>query len=171
MDPEERDHEERERKGRLMQGESLSELRDELTEEELHAKYNALMEETARPINRDAQMRYVARAQLYLDELARREAVRQGERMEALTRSINRLTFVIAIVTFIGVGRIRRSCGRWSRRSDVCWRHRTASVGASSIDGASWPTSTSPGSWARLDRSSSTTPSGHRPAVADLRHV
>jgi len=111
MDPEERDHEERERKGRLMQGESLSELRDELTEEELHAKYNALMEETARPINRDAQMRYVARAQVYLDELARREAVRQGERMEALTSSLNvltrwivALTVLIAIATIIGVG-------------------------------------------------------------------
>jgi ABC-type nitrate/sulfonate/bicarbonate transport system permease component len=28
---------------------------------------------------------------------------RQGERMEALTRSLNRLTWAIAIATFIGV--------------------------------------------------------------------
>jgi len=62
MDPTERDRQESARKARLMQGESLSALR-ELAEDEPHAKYNALMEETARPINRDAQMRYVARAQ------------------------------------------------------------------------------------------------------------
>ena len=40
---------------------------------------------------------------VYLDELTRRETVRQGERMEALTRSLNRLTWVITIATLIGV--------------------------------------------------------------------
>jgi hypothetical protein len=61
--------------------------------------------------NRDAQMRYVARAQVYADELVRRETVRQGERMEALTTSLNRLTWwivgltvIIAIATLFGVG-------------------------------------------------------------------
>ena len=45
-----------------------------------------------------------------LDELARREAVRQVERMEVLTRSLNRLTtwivaltVLIAIATVVGV--------------------------------------------------------------------
>ena len=40
---------------------------------------------------------------IYLDELARRDAVRQGERMENLTRSIYWLTGVVTIATVIGV--------------------------------------------------------------------
>jgi hypothetical protein len=40
---------------------------------------------------------------IYLDELARREAMRQGERMEALTTSINWLTWVITVATTFGV--------------------------------------------------------------------
>lgn len=40
---------------------------------------------------------------LFLDELNRREMVRQGERMERLTKSINFLTWVIMGVTFVGV--------------------------------------------------------------------
>jgi len=40
---------------------------------------------------------------VYLDELSRRETVRQGKRMEALTRSLNRLTWVITVATLIGV--------------------------------------------------------------------
>ena len=39
----------------------------------------------------------------YLDELARRDAVRQGERMENLTTSINRLTIVVTVATVVGV--------------------------------------------------------------------
>ena len=41
--------------------------------------------------------------QHYLDELARRDAVRQGERMEKLTQSIYVLTFVVTIATVFGV--------------------------------------------------------------------
>ena len=41
--------------------------------------------------------------QHYLNELARRDAVRQGERMERLTVSINRLTWAVTIATIIGV--------------------------------------------------------------------
>jgi hypothetical protein len=40
---------------------------------------------------------------VYLDELTRRETVRQGARMQALTTSLNRLTWVITIATLIGV--------------------------------------------------------------------
>ncbi len=100
----ERDRAESARKGRLMRGESLSELRS-LPEAELSEKYDALMELSADPsvTNRDAQMRYVAHAQVYTDELVRRETVRQGERMEALTRSITYLTWAITIATIIGV--------------------------------------------------------------------
>jgi hypothetical protein len=78
-------------------------------------------EELIRLHNQEMQAR-AAHYNVYLDELARHEAVRQGERMEeltrstkaqgerveALTRSINRLTWgltwVIDIATFLGVG-------------------------------------------------------------------
>ncbi len=45
----------------------------------------------------------VVGTQHYLNELARRDAVRQGERMERLTKSINRLTWVVTGATIIGV--------------------------------------------------------------------
>jgi hypothetical protein len=103
-DPAEIQRKEMERRGRIMRGEPISELRT-LTEAELIEKYDALMDLSADPsvTNRDAQMRYVARAQVYADELVRRETARQGERMEELTRSLNRLTWVITIATLVGV--------------------------------------------------------------------
>jgi hypothetical protein len=104
MDPAEKQRKEIERRGRLMRGESIRELRS-LPEAELSKNYDALMEVSADPsvTNRDAQMRYVARAQVYADELVRRETIRQGKRMEALTTSLNRLTWVITVATIIGV--------------------------------------------------------------------
>ena len=50
-----------------------------------------------------AAVHTVVGTQHYLDELARRDAVRQGERMERLTASINRLTWAITGATIIGV--------------------------------------------------------------------
>jgi hypothetical protein len=104
MAAEERDRKEMERRRRLMRGEPIRELRS-LPEAELSEQYDALMELSADPrvTNRDAQMRYVARAQVYADELVRRETIRQGKRMEALTMSLNRLTWVITVATIIGV--------------------------------------------------------------------
>jgi hypothetical protein len=61
------------------------------SEEELMRLHNEEMKNRAAHYN------------VYLDELTRRETVRQGERMEALTRSLNRLTWVITIATLIGV--------------------------------------------------------------------
>lgn len=40
---------------------------------------------------------------LFLNELHRREMVRQGERMEALTRSIKLLTLIVTVATITGV--------------------------------------------------------------------
>jgi hypothetical protein len=102
MDAEERQREEMARRRRLMRGEPITELRS-LPEAELSEKYDALMELSADPsvTNRDAQMRYVARAQVYADELVRRETVRQGDRMEALTTSLKRLTWGIVVLTVI----------------------------------------------------------------------
>jgi len=85
---------------RLMGGESLSELRNTLTEAEMQERYNALMEATTRPINRDAQMRYLARAHIYADELLRRETVRLAERMQRL---IVTLAVLVILATTMSV--------------------------------------------------------------------
>jgi hypothetical protein len=100
MDSVERFREERACKHRLMRGESLSELLDTLTEAEMQGRYNALMEVTTRPINRDAQMRYLARAQIYAEELMRREMVRLAERMQRL---IVTLAVLVILATTMSV--------------------------------------------------------------------
>ena len=85
---------------RLMAEESLSELPNTLTEAEMQERYNALMEATTRPINRDAQVRYLARAQIYAEELMRRETVRLKERMQRL---IVTLAVLLILATIMGV--------------------------------------------------------------------
>ena len=70
--------------------ETIEELRS-LSDDELIRRHDALAGNT------------VVGTQHYLDELTRRDVVRQGERMEKLTRSINILTIAIAIATFVGV--------------------------------------------------------------------
>jgi hypothetical protein len=97
----ERYREERARKHRLMPAESLSELRNTLTEAEMQERYNAFMEATTRPINRDAQIRYLARAQIYADELMHREAVRLGERMQRLIVTLAVLIILATIMSVI----------------------------------------------------------------------
>jgi hypothetical protein len=101
MDSVERYGEERARMHRLMGGESLSELRNTLTEAEMQERYNAFMEATTRPINRGAQMRYLARAQIYADELMRRETVRLAERMQRLIVTLAVLVILATIMSVI----------------------------------------------------------------------
>jgi hypothetical protein len=101
MDSVERYREERARKHRLMRKESLSELRNTLTEAEIQERYNAFMEATTRPINREAQMRYLACAQIYADELMRRETVRLGEHMERLIVTLAVLVILATILSVI----------------------------------------------------------------------
>ena len=88
--------------------------------EELAARHDVLAEEARRifNLNREESTLYRQLAQIYLDELRRRETVCQGERMEALTRSmvsqgdrmerltrsINLLTVIVVIATLVGVG-------------------------------------------------------------------
>ena len=51
-----------------------------------------------------AKTPFLSYAEPYMNELLlRRETVRQGERMEALTSSLNLLTWAITIATVIGV--------------------------------------------------------------------
>jgi hypothetical protein len=70
--------------------ETIEELRS-LSTEEIIRRHDALSGNTS------------VGTRHYLNELARRDAEEQGRRMVALTRSINRLTWAIAIATFIGV--------------------------------------------------------------------
>jgi hypothetical protein len=101
MDSVERYGEKRARKHRLMAGESLSELPNTLTEAEMQENYNALMEATTRTINRDEQMRYLARAQIYAEELMRRETVRLKERMQRLIVALAVLVILTTIMSVI----------------------------------------------------------------------
>ncbi len=101
MDSVERYRQQRARKHHLMGGESLSELRNTLTEAEVQERYNAFMKATTRPINREAQMRYLARAQIYADELMRRETVRLAERMERLIVTLAVLVILATIISVI----------------------------------------------------------------------
>jgi DNA replication protein DnaC len=101
MDSVDRYRQERARKHRLLPAESLSELRNTLTEAEMQENYNAFMEATARPVNCDAQMRYLARAQIYAEELMRRETVRLRERMQRLIITLVVLVILATIMSVI----------------------------------------------------------------------
>jgi hypothetical protein len=59
------------------------------------------MEAATRPINRDAQMRYLARAQIYAEELMRRETVRLKERMHRLIVALAVLVILAKIMSVI----------------------------------------------------------------------
>jgi hypothetical protein len=101
MDSVERYGQERARMHRLMAAESLRELRNTLTEAEMQESYNAFMEARSRPINREAQMHYLARAQIYADELMRRETVRLAERMQRLIVTLAVLVILATIMSVI----------------------------------------------------------------------
>lgn len=68
----------------------LSELRS-MSDEELVRKYDGAAQHT------------VVGTAYYMDEIHRRQVERQNETMISLTRSINRLTWVIAGVTVIAI--------------------------------------------------------------------
>jgi hypothetical protein len=93
----------------LAERESARELR-ELSNVELDVRHDVLVGQ----LNRPGQARiaapiqrqeYISRVDSYLMERRRREIASQGERLEALSRSINRLTLIIVIATIVDVGR------------------------------------------------------------------
>ena len=101
---EERDQQERyERQLGLLRGERISELR-RISPEELIEKYDANVAEARRSNKLGVRSQWLGRAQLYADELARREAQRQSERMEDLTESLDDLTQRIVRLTQVAVG-------------------------------------------------------------------
>jgi hypothetical protein len=91
-----------ERRLHLLHGERIGELRA-LTNEQVREKYDAHVDEARSSRKQGVRLVWLERAQVYADELARREASRQGERMEALTESLNRLTWWIVFLTVVAV--------------------------------------------------------------------
>jgi len=94
----------------LGERESARELR-ELSNVELDVRHDVLVGQLNRPGSASIaaliqRQEYISRIDSYLMERRRRESASQGERMEALFRSINnRLTVIIVIATIVGVGR------------------------------------------------------------------
>ena len=84
--------------------ETVEELRD-LPDAELERRHDAVVralgDSSLEPQERQP---YVERAHAYRAVLAQRQSARQAERMEALTRSMNRLTWVVVLATIAGVG-------------------------------------------------------------------
>jgi hypothetical protein len=92
----------------LLRGARIGELHT-LPEAELVERHDSLVAEANR--TRTPNLQWLERAQVYADELTRRETARQGERMEGLTRSLNRLTqwivvltVIVVVATLVGVG-------------------------------------------------------------------
>lgn len=69
----------------------LHEKLERLTDEELIDKYNVLAEGT------------IVGTQFYRDEIVRRRQERQNSRIEGMTRTMQCLTVVMAIFTFVNV--------------------------------------------------------------------
>jgi len=93
----------------LVERESARELR-ELSNVELDLRHDVLVGQSnrlgsAQMASLIQRQEYISRIDAYLMERKRRETARQGERMEALSRSINRLTVIIVISMIVGVGR------------------------------------------------------------------
>lgn len=72
--------------------ETLSELRQKLTDDELIKRHDAIAKST------------MVGTQHYLDELARRDAQRTADAMLRLTKIITALTIVMAVLTVVNVG-------------------------------------------------------------------
>jgi hypothetical protein len=93
----------------LNSAESIDDLR-KLTEDQVKARHAECVRLARVTGARDDKAHVLNYARSYTDELVRREMDRQGERMEALTRSLRHLTWwivaltvLIAIATIIGV--------------------------------------------------------------------
>jgi hypothetical protein len=83
------------RRLRLLHGESIEEL-EALTREQVSERHDAHVKEARSSNKQGVRLQWLERAQVYRDELTRRETVR-------LTKSLNLLTLVITVATIIGV--------------------------------------------------------------------
>ena len=89
----------------LTHHETIEELRA-LPDAEIERRHDATMRSLS-DSSIDAQERQIriGRAHAYRIILEHRQSARQAQRMEALTRSMNRLSWVIVLATIAGVGR------------------------------------------------------------------
>jgi hypothetical protein len=91
----------------LIHHETLEELRT-LSDAELERRHDAVLRALSdghmSGSSAQQSQRYIERAHAYRAVLAQRQNERQAERMEALTRSMNRLSWVVVLATIAGVG-------------------------------------------------------------------
>jgi hypothetical protein len=88
----------------LTHHETIEELRA-LPDEEIERRHDATMNSLS-DSSIDAQVRQIriGRAHAYRIILEHRQSARQAQRMEALTRSMNRLSWVVVLATIVGIG-------------------------------------------------------------------
>ena len=88
----------------LTHHETVEEIRN-LPDAELEQRHDAVVQALS-DTSMEAQERqlHIERAHAYRGVLAQRESVRQAQRIEALTRSMNRLSWVVVLATIAGVG-------------------------------------------------------------------
>jgi hypothetical protein len=81
----------------------MAELRA-LPDAELERRHDVVEQRVTNTKDAQERMIYLERARLYRTELEHRQGFRQAEKMEALTRSMNRLSWVVVLATIAGVG-------------------------------------------------------------------
>jgi hypothetical protein len=88
----------------LTHHETVEELRA-LPDAEIERRHDATMNSLS-DSSIDAQERQIriGRAHAYRAVLEHRQSARQAQRMEGLTRSMNRLSWVVVLATIVGVG-------------------------------------------------------------------
>jgi hypothetical protein len=88
----------------LTHHETVEEIRN-LPDAEIEQRHDAVVQALS-DTSMEAQERqlHIERAHAYRGVLAQRQSVRQAQRIEALTRSMNRLTWVVVLATIAGVG-------------------------------------------------------------------
>ena len=88
----------------LTHHETLAELRT-LPDAELERPHDAVVQAlTETSMKAQQSQPYIERTHAYRAVLEQRQSARQAERIEALTRSMNRLTWVVVLATIVGVG-------------------------------------------------------------------
>ena len=87
----------------LAHHETIAELRA-LPDAELERRHDVAEQAVENTRDTQERMIYIERARLYRTELEQRQGFRQAQRMEALTRSMNRLSWVVVLATIAGVG-------------------------------------------------------------------
>ena len=84
--------------------ETVEELRA-LPDAELERRHDAVVQAlTETSMKAQQSQPYIERTHAYRAVLEQRQSARQAERIEALTRSMNRLTWVVVLATIVGVG-------------------------------------------------------------------